>query len=1046
MTSPVPLSPALFRDFFRALWGYEPFPWQQDFANRLCAGLLPDYVTVPTGSGKTACLDAAVFALAVQASRPVAERTVGRRIFFVVNRRIIVDEAFERAKNHLVPALKYPQKYLNKREAEKTPEQRLSADALAKSESVLKSVADALRGLSGDAPLICGELRGGIYRDRAWAKSILQPMIVCSTVDQVGSRLLFRGYGVSHEARPVHAALVAQDSLLLIDEAHISQPFLQTLDWVRRYRLHQPDGAATVKLPFSVVRMTATPPKDEKAAVTLLELSSKDREHPILSRRLNAAKPVRLVLAPKAKGKNVADELVKMLVKQAEIILNGDTPPKSIAIMVNRVATARKLAEKFQTNGQQEVTLLIGRMRPLDRDQVTANLQSLLKTGVKPKLDGKLQIVISTQCLEVGADLDFDALVTECASLDALRQRFGRLNRAGRDIAARGIVVLPEEQHIEEKRLSDDNLADPIYGNAIPLTWHWLKSIATDDVVDFGLNAMTDAVQAARNTPEKEKAFARLLMPRADAPVLLPAYLDCWVQTNPAPATEPDVSLFLHGPQRDMAEVQVCWRADLPHDIKEWKDTVSLCPPTTLECLPVPLHLMRDYLKNGSQTEDTTGDSPAFAESEKEPEKTGENENREGKITSQIPALNWLGENSHRVFASGLRPGQTLVLRVEENDESWNLLGYIPCSTPSLSPPRIRDLAEEGRDRLHRRAVVRLHEKIWWPEGDPNPAAEQLKEWAKQKDFDWRAHAPEVANALKSVADAMEENAMDKSNDQNASRVRRLRFLAKQAKARKLIVEPYPKNSGVVLSTRVPLDSGTETDVLSAEDGPGDPLLETPTKQTLQAHTEQVTRLATRYTEQLELRDYRDAISTASKLHDIGKADPRFQAMLIQGTVSTALAQPVIWAKSADIPASPEARKKIRERAELPEGFRHEMLSTQLAIKLLTDASANALVLHLIASHHGHARPFAPIVFEKDKKDKEEPLLVKLDGKNITLSDKERCNHPAHAINSGIAERFWKLTRQHGWWGLALLETILRLADQTASATVSADTQNPSGK
>src|SRR5580692_9753251 len=87
-----------FSAFFHELWrDCEPFPWQCDFARRLCAGRVPDYVAVPTGSGKTACLDAAVFALAIHAALPMAERTQGRRIFFIVNRRVIVDEAYNRA-------------------------------------------------------------------------------------------------------------------------------------------------------------------------------------------------------------------------------------------------------------------------------------------------------------------------------------------------------------------------------------------------------------------------------------------------------------------------------------------------------------------------------------------------------------------------------------------------------------------------------------------------------------------------------------------------------------------------------------------------------------------------------------------------------------------------------------------------------------------------------------------------------------------------------------------------------------------------------------
>ena len=89
--------PVSFDEFFRGLWGFDPFPWQVNFAARMVAGEVPDFVSVPTGSGKTACVDAAVYALAAQAALPAEERTQGRRIFFIVNRRVIVDEVYQRA-------------------------------------------------------------------------------------------------------------------------------------------------------------------------------------------------------------------------------------------------------------------------------------------------------------------------------------------------------------------------------------------------------------------------------------------------------------------------------------------------------------------------------------------------------------------------------------------------------------------------------------------------------------------------------------------------------------------------------------------------------------------------------------------------------------------------------------------------------------------------------------------------------------------------------------------------------------------------------------
>lgn len=918
----------------------DPFPWQTRIANRVSdpANEWPDAIALPTAAGKTACIEIAIFAMACQA-RMGKMRTAPRRIFFVVDRRIVVDQAFQHAKN-IAKVLSAPQ------------------------EGILGDVAQALREFAGDpeaCPLHVFALRGGMYRETAWIRSPLQPMVIASTVDQVGSRLLFRGYGVSDSMKPVHAGLVGNDALILLDEAHCAKPFQQTISYVQKYRQWSDDDA---RPPFRFVSITATP----NQAGDVVRDEADDHAHPVLGPRIVASKPTALVIADRAKGKtwkNWGPPLVDKLAEQAQGLLRVEPGPTSnrqlskiqaVGVIVNRVATARELSKKLTASSRNkdgaasfDVILLTGRMRPVDRDEVLKQLEPLFSGARKPL--EKPVIVVATQCLEVGADLDFHSLVTECASLDSLRQRFGRLNRIAARLTAKAVIVVRADQ-------TEDSSTDPVYGSSLAATWKWLNAKATAEVFDFGVAAVRESLVGVDDAP--------LNAPSLDAPVMFPAYLDCWVQTHPMPVPDPEPSLFLHGPQTGVPDVLVVFRADLGSADELWPAIVSLCPPTSAEAVPVRIDVFRYWLADAGRIDDSSDIEGEVANDDDIPE------------SRKRKALKWCGPTSETIDdPQYVRPGDTYVLSTSQRD----LESLCDFRRDDVGQPIIDDCGDMAFQRSRDRAILRL------PDFSPSDERDLLGE----DEFN-----AQLTNAIEACETAASPEWMKLA-------------VANLREPRHRTCLPHPAKGWVVIGDRRlhQFDPGFLDDAESSK---------SPTRKavSLEEHSHGVAKVAERFAQGCGLET--STYLTAGFFHDIGKLDPRFQAMLRGCTPLTAHGAPL--AKSANYGSAD------RSIHQYPSGARHELLSAAL----LATKTDDDLLLHLISTHHGAARPFAPVVAENSSA--RVPFETSLFGEKMALESSAQM--PA-MWNVELSERFWRVVRKYGWWGSAYREAIFRLADHEQS-------------
>lgn len=107
------------------------------------------------------------------------------------------------------------------------------------------------------------------------------------------------------------------------------------------------------------------------------------------------------------------------------LIKEGINNNQKILIVCNQVKRAQSLYRELMELYPNTAHMLIhSRYKRCDR----FSLETLLRDDFN-NMNNKPCIVVSTQVVEVSLDISFDVMITECAPIDALIQRFGRINR-----------------------------------------------------------------------------------------------------------------------------------------------------------------------------------------------------------------------------------------------------------------------------------------------------------------------------------------------------------------------------------------------------------------------------------------------------------------------------------------------------------------------------------------------------------------------------------------------------------------------------------------
>lgn len=905
-----------------------PFPWQESFIGVLL-GDNRDRLTldVPTGLGKTSVMAAWLVALAEGADLP-------RRLVYIVDRRAVVDQATREA----VRLRRWVEQ----------------------NSSVKKSL-----GLGADVELPISTLRGQFADNREWLRDPAAPAIVVGTVDMIGSRLLFEGYGVSRKMRPYHAGFLGSDTLFVLDEAHLVPPFEELLKSV--VGDNESLKGVNVKAPKVIPRtmllsLSATGRTDSG---DVIRIGEKDFEHPEAGKRLTAKKRLSFVVELEE-----SKPIHERLADEAWAISDQGDKPVRVIVFSNSRDVAQKAKDALfklaKTAGREDVPteLFVGARRVRERQQVESWLETHGFLAGNESSSETAAFVFATSAGEVGVDMDADHMVGDLVAFERMIQRFGRVNRRGEGDAKIKVLLEREEPTKEEqkslakalaKSSRERNRGEHDVVRQFDLAIKYRKALkrlpGSGDEYDASPDAFRQLKEDAEKDPDLDALLNAATTPNPLRPELTRPILDSWSMTSLGKhSARPIVAPWLRGWVEDDAQTTVVWRRYLP-------SMSPGCSDTRIRQFfeNAPIHLTEKLETRSDVTVKWLLDRVKKLDSFKK---------KDAEFAATLPAPD-------DIVAILLGNGGDVVDQLSFDDLRFDGGKEVQSRKKNFERQvRNQTLVVDARLGGLSSGLLETDGK----DSVPTPAADDLlpHEWIDVGEAD--AVLRPIPGFRISVRKTDEES------------------------------DPVPN---CTVAFQLPIPTGDEDEAsrvltvwkyrnaTTSEDSRS-----SLGEQGLDDHHSQTEAIAAEFAQRLKLpSNLALALRIAARNHDHGKNCELWQN-----------------AFSAPENGRPYAKTNGPLRVKNLHRYRHEFGSLPQVTKdpefNSLDSELQDLVMHLVAAHHGFARP-----------------TIRTSG----------CTEPPSVLEDrarDVALRFARLQKEWGPWGLAWLESLLRAADHKASSMI----------